>query len=93
VDLLDIPEKILTTPLASLSYADQQLVELTAGSARALWSLSTSRANKEAMRKTGVVVLLAKLLRAVHEDVVVPALGTVQQCATEVRILTSKFAY
>lgn len=52
--------------------------------ARALWSLSESRHNKEIMRTSGVVPLMARLLKSIHIDVVVPTMGTIQQCATQV---------
>lgn len=51
--------------------------------ARALWSLSESRHNKEIMRTSGVVPLMARLLKSIHIDVVVPTMGTIQQCATQ----------
>lgn len=52
--------------------------------ARALWSLSESRHNKELMRKSGIVPLMARLLKSCHIDVVIPIMGTIQKCASEV---------
>lgn len=52
--------------------------------AKALWSLSESKHNKEVMRRSGLVPLMGKLLKSIHIDVVVPIMGTVQQCASQV---------
>lgn len=54
--------------------------------ARALWSLSLSRHNKELMRKSGIVPLMARLLKSCHTDVVIPIMGTIQECASQVRM-------
>lgn len=51
--------------------------------AKALWSLSESRHNKEVMRRSGLVPLMGRLLKSIHIDVVVPIMGTVQQCASQ----------
>lgn len=50
--------------------------------AKALSTLSESRHNKEVMRKYGLVPLMGRLLKSVHLDVVVPIMGTCQNCAT-----------
>lgn len=52
--------------------------------ARALWSLADSRHNKELMRKSGIVPLMARLLKSCHIDVVIPIMGTIQKCASQV---------
>ncbi|XP_026289106.2 armadillo repeat-containing protein gudu [Frankliniella occidentalis] len=83
VDLLDADAHILETPRSSMPPEEVELVDVVVAGARALWALSTSQKNKEAMRKTGVVRLLARLLRSGHNDIIVPIMGTVQQCATE----------
>lgn len=54
--------------------------------AKALSSLSESRHNIEAMRKYGLVPLMARLLKSIHFDVVVNMMSTCQQCATQVRV-------
>jgi hypothetical protein len=56
--------------------------------AKALWSISQSKKNRDTMRKAGCVRLLARLLKSVHGDVVVPIMGTLQQCASEVIYLS-----
>lgn len=84
MDLLDVSQTALTTPLEALTSDERELVEVARAGARALWSLSKSTRNREAMRKAGVVKLLARLLKSTHPDVIVPVMGTIQQCASEV---------
>ncbi|KAF4521378.1 hypothetical protein B566_EDAN006967 [Ephemera danica] len=83
VDLLDVPSRVLERRTDQLTEDEGQLVGVARAGARALWSLSQSRRNKRAMQRAGCVRLLARLLRSVHKDVLVPAAATVQQCATE----------
>ncbi|KAK6617155.1 hypothetical protein RUM43_005242 [Polyplax serrata] len=83
VDLLDVNQTALTTPWSQLSFDDRELVQVAKGAAKALWSLSKSKRNREAMRKAGIVRLLARLLKSCHSDVIVPIMGTIQQCANE----------
>ena len=52
--------------------------------AMALWSLSKSKKNKHEMRRSGVIPLLASLLKSPHEDMCIPVVGTLQECASEV---------
>lgn len=52
--------------------------------ALALWSCSKSYANKEAIRKAGGIPLLARLLKTSHENMLIPVVGTLQECASEV---------
>ncbi|ESP04270.1 hypothetical protein LOTGIDRAFT_224011 [Lottia gigantea] len=58
-------------------------VEVARCGALALWSCSKSKKNKEAMRKAGSIPLLAKLLKSTHEDMLIPVVGTLQECASE----------
>lgn len=81
VDLIDVNEKCLNTPWDQLSADEQEIVNIAKGGARALWSLSRSRKNRAVMRKSGVVFLLAKLLKSVHLEVIIPTIGTIQECA------------
>lgn len=62
----------------------QRDVEVARCGALALWSCSKSRKNKEAMRKAGAIPLLAKLLKSTHEEMLIPVVGTLQECASEV---------
>jgi hypothetical protein len=84
VDLLDVSKHVLTTPINNLSPEDKKEVHVARAGAKALWSISQSKKNRDAMRKAGCVRLLARLLKSVHGDVVVPIMGTLQQCASEV---------
>lgn len=59
------------------------MLDMARAGARALWSLSESRHNKELMCKSGIVPLMGRLLKSVHIDVVVPTMGTIQQCASQ----------
>lgn len=62
----------------------RQQLDMARAGAKALYSLSESKPNKEVMRKYGLVPLMSKLLRSVHIDLVIPIMGTCQQCASEV---------
>ena len=59
-------------------------VEVARCGALALWSCSKSTKNKQAMKKAGAIPLLAKLLKSPHENMLIPVVGTLQECATEV---------
>lgn len=59
-------------------------VEVARCGALALWSCSKSHSNKEAIRKAGGIPLLARLLKTSHEDMLIPVVGTLQECASEV---------
>lgn len=59
------------------------MLDMARAGARALWSLSESRHNKELMCKGGIVPLMGRLLKSVHIDIVVPTMGTIQQCASQ----------
>lgn len=52
--------------------------------ALALWSCSKSTKNKQAIRKAGGIPLLARLLKSNNEAMLIPVVGTLQECATEV---------
>lgn len=61
----------------------QKDVDVARCGALALWSCSKSTKNKEAMRKAGAIPLLAKLLKSTHENMLIPVVGTLQECASE----------
>ena len=67
-------------------------VDIARCGALALWSLSKSRKNKECMRRAGAIPLLAKLLKSPHENMLVPIVGTLQECASEVSMGTRKYS-
>ncbi|KAG5899923.1 hypothetical protein JTB14_002474 [Gonioctena quinquepunctata] len=83
VDFLDVDETFLRTPKDQLTPDDQELVNIAKAAARALWSVSKSKKNIQVMMKSGSVPLLARLLRSVHMDVVIPTVGTISQCASD----------
>jgi hypothetical protein len=58
-------------------------IEVARSGALALWSLSKSRKNKHEMRRSGVIPLLASLLKSPHESMCIPVVGTLQECASE----------
>lgn len=63
VDLLDVKESYLTTPWEELSGDEKEFVNIAKAATRALWSVSDSRKNIQVMMKSGIVTLLAKLLK------------------------------
>ena len=52
--------------------------------------LSLSLSLSQALLKTGAVPLLGKLLATDHVDVLIPVVGTLQECASEVHALSHK---
>jgi hypothetical protein len=62
-------------------------IEVARCGALALWSLSKSKKNKHEMRRSGVIPLLASLLKSPHESMCIPVVGTLQECASEVKII------
>jgi armadillo repeat-containing protein 4 len=83
VDLLDVNVSCLKIEKADLTDEEKEMVDIARAGSKALWALSESKHNKEIMRKSGVVPLMAMLLKSVHIDVVVPIMGTIQQCASQ----------
>ncbi|XP_055383292.1 uncharacterized protein LOC129613316 [Condylostylus longicornis] len=83
VDLLDCKLSILQTPKDELNLEDKKYLDAARAGARALWSLSDSRHNRELMRKSGIVPLMARLLKSVNIEVVIPIMGTIQKCASQ----------
>ncbi|KAG9340125.1 hypothetical protein JZ751_022051, partial [Albula glossodonta] len=78
VELLDcVPDS------ATLTEEQERDVEVARCGALALWSCSKSTRNKEAIRKAGGIPLLARLLKSPHENMLIPVVGTLQECASE----------
>ena len=65
-------------------------ISVARAGALALWSCSKSTKNKNAIRKAGGIPLLAKLLKSQNESMLIPVVGTLQECATEVGFLLMK---
>ena len=53
----------------------------------ALWSLAKSTKNREAIRRAGAIPVLAKLMKTKQVSVVIPTVGILQECASEVRFI------
>ncbi|NXO07896.1 ARMC4 protein, partial [Oriolus oriolus] len=51
--------------------------------ALALWSCSKSTKNKKAIRKAGGIPLLARWLKCSEANILIPIVGTLQECASE----------
>ncbi|XP_028173649.1 armadillo repeat-containing protein gudu [Ostrinia furnacalis] len=83
IDLLDIKERYLVSPREELNQDELQFLDIARAGAKALWSMSSSQRNREAMRKYGMIPLIAKMLKTIHLDVAVPAVGLLQMCANE----------
>ncbi|XP_047377124.1 outer dynein arm-docking complex subunit 2 isoform X2 [Sciurus carolinensis] len=81
VALLDCAQNA-TEPAQSSLYETRD-VEVARCGALALWSCSKSYSNKEAIRKAGGIPLLARLLKTSHENMLIPVVGTLQECASE----------
>ena len=56
-------------------------VQVAKGSAFALWSLSKSDKNKKRIYEVGGLPKLARLVRMKHTSVLIPTIGTLQECA------------
>jgi len=74
VDLLSFPEN---------SKDVEMDMEVARCGALALLSCSKSSKNKRAMKRAGIIPLLAKLLKSENEAMLVPVVGTLQECASE----------
>ncbi|CAH8605336.1 unnamed protein product [Dicrocoelium dendriticum] len=79
VALLDCPS-LNSVPMTPEVERD---IEVARCGALALWSCSKSRKNKLAMKRAGVISLLARLLKSPHENMLIPVVGTLQECASE----------
>ncbi|XP_068438497.1 outer dynein arm-docking complex subunit 2 isoform X1 [Clinocottus analis] len=69
--------------LAKVTENQEKDVEVARCGALALWSCSKSTKNKEAIRKAGGIPLLGCLLKSQHENMLIPVVGTLQECASE----------
>lgn len=70
----------LQTSRDELAIEEKELLDMAKAGARALWSLSESRHNKELMRKSGIVPLMGRLLKSVHIELVVPIMVRAYRC-------------
>ncbi|XP_056340407.1 outer dynein arm-docking complex subunit 2 [Oenanthe melanoleuca] len=58
-------------------------IETARCGALALWSCSKSTKNKKAIRRAGGIPLLARWLKCPHTSILIPVVGTLQECASE----------
>ncbi|XP_028514589.1 armadillo repeat-containing protein 4 isoform X3 [Exaiptasia diaphana] len=85
VDLLNV-EAEKGRRKQSKSHEQQTLdMEVARCAALALWSCSKSRNNRTAIFKAGSVPLLAELIKIDKEDILIPIVGLMQECAIEPR--------
>ncbi|XP_074549652.1 outer dynein arm-docking complex subunit 2 [Halichoeres trimaculatus] len=69
--------------LTNLTANQEKDVEVARCGALALWSCSKSTKNKVAIRKAEGIPLLGRLLKSPHENMLIPVVGTLQECASE----------
>ncbi|XP_061443154.1 outer dynein arm-docking complex subunit 2 isoform X2 [Rhineura floridana] len=72
-----------TMASANLTPLQGKEIEVARCGALALWSCSKSARNKDAIRKAGGIPLLAQLLKSPHANMLIPVVGTLQECASE----------
>ncbi|KZC04660.1 Armadillo repeat-containing protein 4 [Dufourea novaeangliae] len=82
LDVMDVPDSILRQPYDSLNETNKDLVIVAIACAKVLDSLSSSPKVKEELRKHGVVNIMERFLKSKHTSLVIPMMGTVQQCAS-----------
>ncbi|XP_014775179.2 outer dynein arm-docking complex subunit 2 [Octopus bimaculoides] len=77
--------KILNYPVSNytLPHENEKDIEIARCGALALWSISKSKKNKKCMRQAGAIPLLGRLLKSHHENMLIPVVGTLQECASE----------
>jgi hypothetical protein len=80
--MLDIEQPSLFT--GAVLDTEETDFEVPRCGALALWSLARSSKNKDAIRKAGAIPLLARLLMTKHVAVVIPVVGILHECASEV---------
>ncbi|XP_063778086.1 outer dynein arm-docking complex subunit 2 isoform X2 [Pseudophryne corroboree] len=68
---------------SNLTPEQEKDIEVARCGALALWSCSKSTRNKEAIRRAGGIPLLARLLKSPHSNMLIPVVGTLQECASE----------
>ncbi|XP_062235056.1 outer dynein arm-docking complex subunit 2 [Platichthys flesus] len=69
--------------LANMSPNQEKDVEVAHCGVLALWSCSKCNRNKEAIRVAGGIPLLGRLLKSPDVNMLIPVVGTLQECASE----------
>ncbi|XP_072308414.1 outer dynein arm-docking complex subunit 2-like [Eucyclogobius newberryi] len=77
--------RLLDCAPASYSLSPEEDVDVEAArcGALALWNCSQSARNREAICKAGGISLLGRLLCSPHDSILLPVIGTLQECASE----------
>ena len=70
--------------MALLDCGGKPAGEVARSGALALWTCSRSERSKLVMGKSGLIPLLAKLLKSNRPDLLIPVVGTLQECASDV---------
>ncbi|KAG7216688.1 hypothetical protein INR49_021057 [Caranx melampygus] len=78
VKLLDV-----SWNLDTLTPNQEKDVEVARCGVLALWSCSKSTKNKKAIHRAGGTPMLGRLLRSRDENMLIPVVGTLQECASE----------
>uniref|UniRef100_A0A3B4WEY1 Outer dynein arm docking complex subunit 2 n=1 Tax=Seriola lalandi dorsalis TaxID=1841481 RepID=A0A3B4WEY1_SERLL len=71
--------------LDTLTPNQKKDVEVARCGVLALWSCSKSAKNKKAIHKAGGIPLLGRLLKSRDENMLIPVVGTLQECSSKVR--------
>ncbi|XP_059095176.1 outer dynein arm-docking complex subunit 2-like isoform X1 [Tigriopus californicus] len=84
IDILDIDLAKLPNDIEHLDdHSIPIVLQVARGSAFALWSLSKSKRNKLCIKKAGGLPLLARLVKLRQTSILIPVIGTLQECASE----------
>lgn len=81
IELLDVSDQILK--IIKPNFTENLELEGARCGALALWSLCRSTKNKKLVRNYGAVPLLGRLIKCQHTNVLIPVVGTLQQCASQ----------
>ncbi|XP_050525154.1 armadillo repeat-containing protein gudu-like isoform X2 [Daktulosphaira vitifoliae] len=83
VKYMDVQDHILKTDNDLLLPAQQKSLTLLCKCSQAIWFISKSDKNKDAMRYSGIIPVMAKLLNSIHKNVVSSIMGVIVNCATQ----------
>ncbi|XP_040583348.1 outer dynein arm-docking complex subunit 2 [Lepeophtheirus salmonis] len=86
IDLLEFDMSNINISKISPDCSDKELpmeLRVAKGSAFALWSLSKSKKNKHVIKRSGGLPLIANLFKFKHISLLIPVVGTIQECASE----------
>ncbi|KAI4496970.1 hypothetical protein M0802_007918 [Mischocyttarus mexicanus] len=81
LDIMDINDNILHRSYDELNNIQKELIAVAIAGAKVLNSIAVSPKIKIELQKHGVVLLMARFLKSCHTDLIIPIMGTVQQCA------------